>query len=74
VLGHFRLPFGKSPFTKFTTFDSGMGKEYPHPGQQTSVHPLLRGHPERQALSVGSISRWHNGHRIFILLSPRFKT
>jgi len=27
VLGHFPLPFRKSPFTKFTTFDSGMGKE-----------------------------------------------
>jgi len=27
VLGHFRRPFGKRPFTKFTTFDSGMGKE-----------------------------------------------
>jgi len=74
VLGHFRLPFWKKPFTKFTTFDSGMGKEYPHPGQQTSVHPLLRGHPERQARSVGSISRWQSGHRIILLSAPRLKT
>jgi hypothetical protein len=68
VLGHFLLPFGKRPFTKFTTFDSGMGKEYPQPVQQTSVHPFPMGHPERQALSVVSISRWHSGHRIFTLL------
>jgi hypothetical protein len=74
VLGHFRVPFEKKPFTKFTTFDSGMGKEYPHRGQQTSVHPFPMGHPERQALSAGSISRWHSGHRIFALFPSRFKT
>jgi hypothetical protein len=74
VLGHFRLPLEKRSFTKFTTFDSGMGKEYPHPGQQTSVHPLLMGHPERQARSFGSISRWHSGHRILRLLFAGFKT
>jgi hypothetical protein len=61
------------PFTKFTTFDSGMGKEYPHPGQQTSVHPLLRGHPDRQVRSVVSISRWHSGHRIFLLFPSGIK-
>src|SRR3990172_6721163 len=65
LLGHFRLPFESNAFTKFTTFDSGMGKEYPQPGQQTRVHPFPMGHPERQALSVGSISRWHSGQRIF---------
>jgi len=73
MLGHFRLPFENRPFTKFTTFDSGMGKEYPHPGQQTSVHPLLMGHPERQARSFGSISRWHSGHRIFMSFFAGFK-
>jgi hypothetical protein len=73
MLGHFLLPFEKRPFTRFTTFDSGMGKEYPHPGQQTSVHPLLMGHPDRHARSFGSISRWHSGHRIFMLFFGGFK-
>jgi hypothetical protein len=57
VLGHFRFPFERRLFRKFTTFDSGMGKEYPHPGQQTRVHPFPMGQPDRQALSDGSISR-----------------
>jgi hypothetical protein len=74
LFGHFRIPFVNNPFTKFTTFDSGMGKEYPHPGQQTSVHPLLRGHPERQARSFGSISRWHSGHRILMVFFAGIKT
>jgi len=74
VLGHFPVPFANNPFTKFTTFDSGMGKEYPHRGQQTSVHVFPMGHPVRQAVSAGSISHWHSGHRIFALFPSRFKT
>jgi len=74
ILGHDAFPFENRDFRKSTTFDSGMGKEYRHLGQQTREQLFPMGHPERHPLSEGSISNWHRGQRIFAEGAPDIRT
>src|SRR5512134_504799 len=65
VLGHACVPLWNRDFRKSITFDSGMGKEYRHRGQQTREQLFPMGQPVRQPRSEGSNSFWHRGHRMF---------